>query len=286
MLNGVMLLWFLLTALSLLFVVIDIRTTPASPVLKWGFILLTAYTGPLGAFLYVLGCREPLPGMHERYVAARWKQVLGSTMHCVAGDGVGILTGAVIASVFHLTKVTDVALEYVLGFGFGWSIFQALFMRGMAGGSYRRSLTSTFFPELLSMNCLMAGMVPVMSIAMASTPGSRDPSVPSFWFIMSMALLVGFITAYPMNWWLVSRHMKHGMMTVRSPDDMAKGGADKSMHDKHTSGEHSGGGQKNNKSALGGETKPVSTGILAWMTVLSCAIFGTGLFIAVAFGGL
>jgi hypothetical protein len=42
--------------------VIDIRATPESPVLKWGFILLTAYTGPLGAFLYVLGCREPLPG--------------------------------------------------------------------------------------------------------------------------------------------------------------------------------------------------------------------------------
>jgi hypothetical protein len=66
MLAGVMLLWFLLTALSLLFVVIEIRSTPASPVLKWGFILLTAYTGPLDAFLYVLGCREPLPELHER----------------------------------------------------------------------------------------------------------------------------------------------------------------------------------------------------------------------------
>jgi hypothetical protein len=73
-----MLLWFLLTGLSLLFVVVDIRTTPESPVLKWGFVLLTAYTGPLGAFLYVLGCREPMPGMHERYVATRWRQVLGS----------------------------------------------------------------------------------------------------------------------------------------------------------------------------------------------------------------
>jgi hypothetical protein len=95
MLDGVMLLWFLLTALSLLYVVFDIRATLESPVLKWGFILLTAYTGPLGAFLYGLGCREPLPGLHERYVAARWRQVLGSTMHCVAGDGVGILAGAV-----------------------------------------------------------------------------------------------------------------------------------------------------------------------------------------------
>lgn len=64
MLDGVMLVWFLLAALSLLFVIVDIRATPASPVLKWGFILLTAYLGPVGAFLYVLGCREPLPGLH------------------------------------------------------------------------------------------------------------------------------------------------------------------------------------------------------------------------------
>ncbi|HZC11466.1 MAG TPA: DUF4396 domain-containing protein, partial [Mycobacterium sp.] len=34
------------------------------------------------------------------------------------------------------------------------------------------------------------------------------------WFIMSMALIVGFVCAYPINWWLVANHMKHGMMTV------------------------------------------------------------------------
>src|SRR5215468_1155661 len=136
MLDGVMLLWFVLTAAVLLFVAVDIRNTPESPVLKWGFVLLTAYTGVIGGFLYVLGCREPLPGLHERYVAARWRQALGSTMHCVAGDGVGILVGAVIASALALSRVADVALEYALGFGFGWAIFQALFMREMAGGSY------------------------------------------------------------------------------------------------------------------------------------------------------
>src|SRR6202045_857376 len=106
-LDGVMLLWFLLAALSLLFVAIDIRTTPESVVMKWGFVLLTAYTGVIGALLYVLGCREPLPGLHERYVAARWRQVLGSTMHCVAGDGIGILTGAVLSSVFGLGDLPE-----------------------------------------------------------------------------------------------------------------------------------------------------------------------------------
>src|SRR5664279_1587744 len=148
MLNGVMLLWFLLTAMALGFVAIDVRSMPMSRVMKWGFVLLTAYTGPIGAFLYVLGCREPLPGLHERYVAARWRQVLGSHMHCVAGDGVGILVGPAISSILGLHGPSEVLLEYLLGFAFGWTIFQALFMRDMVGGSYPRSLSSTFIPEL------------------------------------------------------------------------------------------------------------------------------------------
>lgn len=36
MLDGVMLLRFLLTAAALLFVAVDVRTTPESPVLTWG----------------------------------------------------------------------------------------------------------------------------------------------------------------------------------------------------------------------------------------------------------
>jgi hypothetical protein len=103
----------------------------------------------VGAFLYVLGCREPLPGLHEQYVAARWRQTLGSTMHCVAGDGVGILAGAVLAHVFGLTGLREVALEYALGFAFGWMVFQALFMRDMFGGSYPRS------PAPSSRNCCL-----------------------------------------------------------------------------------------------------------------------------------
>jgi hypothetical protein len=214
-LDGVMLLWFVQTAVALVFVAIDIRTTPESPVLKWGFVLLTAYTGVVGAFLYVLGCREPLPGLHEQYVAVRWRQVLGSTMHCVAGDGVGIIAGAVLGSVFGIAGLKEVALEYVLGFAFGWTIFQALFMRDMSGGSYRKALADTFTSELLSMNLLMAGMIPTVMWLRANIPTAGDPLKPAFWFVMSMGLLVGFIIAYPMNWWLVAHHLKHGMMTVR-----------------------------------------------------------------------
>ena len=188
--------------------------------LEWQFVLLTAYTGVVGAFLYVLGCREPLPGAHEQYAAPRWRQTLGSTMHCVAGDGVGILVGAVLSSLLGLAGLVEVALKYVLGFGFGWTIFQALFMRHAAGGSYSAALKRTFIPELLSMNLLIAGMVPTAMALRRHVELAGDPAHARFWFIMSMALLVGFIIAYPMNWWLVANHLKHGMMTVR-PKGMA-----------------------------------------------------------------
>ena len=274
-----MLLWFLLTTLSVLYVAIDIQSTPESPVLKWGFVLLTAYTGPLGAFLYVLGCREPLPGLHERYVAVRWRQVLGSTMHCVAGDGVGILAGAVIASVLQLPSVLDVALEYVLGFGFGWTIFQALFMRGAAGGSYKAALRHTFFPELLSMNVLMSGMVPTVLLARKYVLGAHDPAEPAFWFVMSMALLVGFVAAYPMNWWLVSRHLKHGMMTVHPSIE----------HESHAAhaGTHAVNATSSNTAvpAAHAGTDQISRTTLAGMTLLSFLLFAAGLSISAYLGG-
>jgi hypothetical protein len=50
---------------------------------------------------------------------------------------------------------------------------------------------------------------------------------------MSMGLLVGFIVAYPMNWWLVANHLKHGMMTVRPAVAAAAVGA-------HAHGAHAG----------------------------------------------
>lgn len=211
-----MLLWWILTVPSFLFVVIDVwRTTPAATVLKWAFVILTAFTGPIGAFFYVLGCREPLHGTHEEYISIRWRQVMGSTMHCAAGDGIGIIVGAAIGAGLALPFWPDFLLEYALGFGFGWAYFQAFAMRDMAGGSYATSLRLTFLPELLSMNLLMTGMQLTSRFSMREVAGSDDPARPKFWFIMSMALVVGFVCAYPINWWLVAHNMKHGMLTIR-----------------------------------------------------------------------
>ncbi len=97
-------------------------------------------------------------------------------------------------------------------------------MRDMAGGSYSKSLRMTFLPELLSMNLLMTGMLLTTRFSMPQVAGGNDPARPEFWFIMSMALVVGFACAYPINWWLVVNHMKHGMLTVRKEPVAAPSG--------------------------------------------------------------
>jgi hypothetical protein len=98
LLDGVMLLWFIEVALAAAWVAIDIQWTPEAAVMKWGFVIVSLDTGPLGALLYAVSCGEPLPGTREAFVAVKWRQVVGSTMHCVAGDGIGILLAATVTA--------------------------------------------------------------------------------------------------------------------------------------------------------------------------------------------
>lgn len=71
------------------------------------------------------------------------------------------------------------------------------------------------------MNAVMAGMIPTMVLLMTRDMRAMEPNTPSFWGLMSLATLVGAVTAYPINWWLVKNKLKHGMGTERA---LGKGG--------------------------------------------------------------
>jgi len=208
--------WFALTAPSAAYVAWDAFTrTPQPVVMKWGWLLMTLYVGPIGAALYILSCEEPAPGDHEAFIRPLWKQGLGSTIHCVAGDATGIIAAAVVTTRLGLPMWFDVIVEYVAGFAFGLLIFQALFMKGMFGGSYAEALRRSFFPEWLSMNGVMAGMVAIMVPLMALDPSPKEATSIHFWGVMALAVLAGLIVAYPFNVWLVHAGFKHGMSTDR-----------------------------------------------------------------------
>ncbi len=211
--QGATALWLALAIPSAAFAAYDLaRNQPIATVMRWGWVLVILYTGPVGLVIYLLACREPLAGTHEAYVAPRWKQAVGSTIHCVAGDATGVILGAVVGFFLHLSRIGDVAFEYAAGFAFGLLIFQALFSRIMMGGSYWSGVRRTILPEWLSMNALMGGMIPVMVLLMDDGSG---PTGLRFWGVMSLAIFVGALVAYPVNLWLVARGLKHGMGTVR-----------------------------------------------------------------------
>ncbi len=225
--------WFVLAGLSVLYVAWDcfVRRNPEATVMKWGWILITVYMGPVALALYVLTDKEPRPGEHEEFIKPLWKQGMGSTVHCIAGDATGIITAAAIVAALGLPMTLDLAIEYAAGFAFGLFIFQALFMKNMAGGTYWKALRSSFIPEWLSMNMMAAGMFFVMTqLMMGRDMRAMDPREPQFWFVMSMGVIVGFATAYPVNVWLVAQGLKHGLMTVRPDSGQASHVRPRSSH--------------------------------------------------------
>jgi len=216
MIDLALIVWFVLTGLSVVYVAWDAFTrNPELTVMKFGWVLVTLYAGPIAAALYVLSCQEPGPYQHEEFIKPLWKQALGSTVHCLAGDATGIVIAAVITSALALPMAIDLVSEYLFGFGVGLFVFQALFMRDMFGGSYAKAVQRSFLPEWLSMNMVMAGMVPVMVALMSHATGAMEPSSIRFWGVMSLAIMVGGVIAYPVNVWLVAAGLKHGMGSVR-----------------------------------------------------------------------
>jgi len=208
--------WFLSLLLSLCYVIWHNATrNPVSWVQKLAWVLVTAYTGVVGLIAYCLSCRTRKGMTHDESTKEDWKQGINSEMHCLAGDATGIIISAAIVYHFGFPNGIDLIIEYLSAFVVGLFIFQALMMIDMFNGNYLRAVRKTFFVETVSMNMVMVGMIPVMVILMHALPEGDNPWKLNFWFIMGIATIAGGLTAYPINYWLVKRKIKHGCMTIR-----------------------------------------------------------------------
>lgn len=212
-------LWFGLTALSVAYVAsvefignsAQRRSSLAMATMRWGWVLVTLYVGPFGALTHWLLHRDAAPATLPPPPPPLWKQTVESTIHCVAGDATGVLIAAVAARWLHLPGHVEVVVEYVVGFAVGLFAFQAPCMKSTFGSSYWRSVRGTLLPEALSMNAVMAGMIPVMALAMSLDMAAMDPTSLHFFGTMSMAFIAGTVATLPVNAWLVYRGLKHGM---------------------------------------------------------------------------
>lgn len=209
--------WFVSAFFAALWAAYDLITNQPKimPVIKVAWVLIILYLGVIGLALYILSCR-PRPGQdHGEFVAPMWKRALGSTIHCVSGDALGIVIVAVIVSNTRLPMAVEFAMEYVFAFLFGWLLFQVTPIMVLMGKTLREALFAGARAEFVSLTAMVMGMFPTMYALMKAVGGSSGhmPSPPSleFWGIMTASIAVGFVVSYPASWWLVKVGWKRGM---------------------------------------------------------------------------
>lgn len=190
------------------------------PALKIGWPIIAVFFSVVGFAAYLLSCRPPdiartppeaAAARHHAYVSARWKKVMGAVIHCVGGDGLGIVTAMSLSRRWGLSFWAEFWFEYAAGFVFGWLVFQYMALRSM-GTRPLDALIKGARSEFFSMITVMLGMGLVMRLVTPEVVGYRpQPDEAAFWGFAALGLLVGAVFTYPMNWWLVAKGWKHGM---------------------------------------------------------------------------
>jgi hypothetical protein len=106
-------------------------------------------------------------------------------------------------------------LDYIFAFLFGIA-FQYFTIKPMRGLSPEQGLVQAFKADTLSLTAWQVGMYGFMAVAhfwiFSSLLGTRlEVASFEFWFMMQIAMLCGFITSYPVNWWLLKSGIKEKM---------------------------------------------------------------------------
>ncbi len=106
-------------------------------------------------------------------------------------------------------------LDYIFAFAIG-IIFQYYAIAPMQGLGLKEGIIAALRADTLSLTSWQIGMYGLMALASfwlfpAVFDTRISPTMPIFWFVMQFAMMAGFLTAYPVNWWLIRKGWKEEM---------------------------------------------------------------------------
>lgn len=210
---------------SFVIIVVDILSGNRQPMAVMNIVypLSALYAGPLALIFYFRigkkAVKIDMSKSHQHMKEANkpfWQSVAIGALHC----GSGCTLGDIIAESFLLlvpvtifgsklagTWTVDFVFAFVIGI-----IFQYYAIKPMRKISSSAALLAALKADTLSLTCWQIGMYGWMAIAFFVFFGYKIPvTEPLFWFMMQIAMLFGFLTAYPMNWWLIRKGIKEAM---------------------------------------------------------------------------
>jgi Domain of unknown function (DUF4396) len=179
------------------------------------------YAGPLAWVAYARYGRQNGPKYrsghrHDSYSKAVSNAIAVS--HCGAGCTLGDVVGEWLVFGFGLELagaalwpelIVDFSLAFVLGIAFQYLTIAPMRELGPAAG-----LRAALKADTLSLLCFELGLFGWMALSffvLFPSPSHLRPDSPAYWLMMQVGMLLGFLTAYPANAWLIGRGIKEAM---------------------------------------------------------------------------
>ncbi len=154
--------------------------------------------------------------------------VANGTLHCGAGCTLGdvcaewlvfAFPGIAVAFGWHWLfgdKIFAVwIVDYLFAYAFG-IVFQYFTIAPMRDLSIGRGIVAAIKADTLSLTAWQVGMYGFMAFAyfviFQTLIGTKlETDTVEFWFMMQIAMFFGFLTSYPVNWWLIRHGLKEQM---------------------------------------------------------------------------
>jgi hypothetical protein len=185
------------------------------------------YAGPIAVWAYfkfgILSSHHHMIHGEKPHKPA-WITYAQATTHCGSGCALGdiiaewsiwlfpaILTWFGYGTLWKEKMFSGWIIDYIPAFVFGiaFQYFTIIPMKNLPPG---KGLIAALKADSLSLTAWQVGMYGWMAIAMFLIFRREIPTTsPVFWFMMQIAMLVGFITSYPVNVWLVKTGIKEKM---------------------------------------------------------------------------
>ena len=138
--------------------------------------------------------------------ASRLKTSVHATAHCLLGCSIGEFAGLTIGVSLGLGTALTITLAVLLAFvfGMGLAILPLMSQQGMSAG---QALRTIWLGEAVS----IAVMEVAMNVTDFAVGGIQTQSLadPLFWIGFAVAVPAGFLAAWPVNYWLIGRNLKH-----------------------------------------------------------------------------
>jgi Domain of unknown function (DUF4396) len=181
---------------------------------RWGRVAArTAMAAMTMATVPAGGVGQPAPsGERSR---PRWVTMAIEVSHCGSGCTLGdvISEFAVFSSAVTIAGTTLLA-EYVgdyilaLAFGIVFQYFAIAPMRGLGLKDGLIAATKADFISLTAFEIGLFGWMAIMAFVLFPAPDQLMPNSAAFWLLMQVGMIIGYVTSWPANVWLVKRGIK------------------------------------------------------------------------------